>query len=276
MDSFRTCIGRKKKSPGDLHASMEHSWLADVNAAGGGAHYQYMKAFVQAAAGFMVGIGFDADGDSGRAHLQALGVIFLQVGLAMWVLLKRPAGDRIEGWVAGLEALFCGIGVLLLYIGGIYARNAAVADEGDGRRLAQSTSAEEDGPGQLQNYGLLFSVLSVCTPLLLVFYDQIVLPLVACLTVPAAPGGKKKSCCDTIYGIIVFIPSVFCELCGGEGFGSSLFGVVVEVEGGVKESAEDIYTAKRIDKELSKGALPEPESPRSPKRESVSNPMSFV
>ena len=237
VQSFMFMTHRKKQLPGDIHASMMSSWLADVSAKRGGAHYQYMKAFVQALSGFVVGIGFDAAPDSARAHFQALGAMALQFAFAGWILAGRPAGDRIEGWVTALEAILCGGSIFLLYIGGIAVR-AAAAEAG---QAADLTS--------FQNSGLGFSVSAILAPLVLVFYDQLVLPLVAHLTAPPGKGQRKKTICETLYGMVILVPTVLSECCGAGGVAETIVGAATEVEGGLKESAEDVYSTKRIDKD---------------------------
>ena len=71
-----------------------------------GTYYQISKIGMVLLASFVAGIGFDAPADSGRAHAQAILLIGIQALIALYCLFITFAGDRIEGFIAGLEAVF--------------------------------------------------------------------------------------------------------------------------------------------------------------------------
>ena len=177
-------VWRRRKTPGDEYSSLVTLWLSDVGGGYRGTFYQNCKFLIHVSCAFMVGWGYDASPDSLRANTQALALVGLQGFLCVYCFLLCAAGDRLEGFVCGLEAglmtskLLCDWYAAYLnrvareaYLANATATNVSLASPAD------LLSVVDPDASTFSNVALACVLGSVVAPLTLSIYDILVCPL---------------------------------------------------------------------------------------------------
>jgi hypothetical protein len=195
-------------SPGDEHGKL-NGWLADVTGKRG-VFYQYVRMLAMMLMAFITGLGANAE----SPHFVAISLITVQALLAAYCITSGAAADRLEGNVAGAEALLGAANVLLLYANAQGLGSSTAEADGENATAtalgSNGTSAGADtrtagGAGtHFQNTALIFAAASAVVPLLLSLYDSLVLPLME-----AVANRDRKEGVGVLCRNIIALPFVF-------------------------------------------------------------------
>ena len=231
----------RHRKAGDEYVSMATLWLSDVGSGIRGTYYQITKIILLLLSAFVAGIGFDADPGSSRAHAQAWLLITIQVVLALYCLFICYAGDRLEGTIAGLEAVCQAIKLLCDYRAAGIDRTA-VAEAWAAANTTNATTLAEIEAGVLEaatpeaiglrHAGLVVCLVAIAIPLCLTVYDLIVVPLVEWIDRrrhPAPDAGEPQTLKQCIFAAIILPVTFLTTFVGMKASTAKAFGSVDQV-----------------------------------------------
>ena len=197
---------RASEVAGDKHAEL-HGWLAD-SAGKWGIYYQFIRTAATLLVAFITGAA--ADGAINE-HAVVITLIVVQMLTAIYCLCSTAAADQLEGNVSGIEATACGLNVALLYVSAQMVSQPALATN------VTSTTDASLAPSAMSSWqlaGLVVSIVAVAFPLVLTFYDSIVLPAIE-LQQKESLAGKQQGylmiCCRSTFVLPMLLLTTLTE-----------------------------------------------------------------
>jgi hypothetical protein len=245
---------------GDQQAKLS-VWLSDVAGGTRGIFYQYVRSAITLLVAFVTGWGANSGSET---HAIALSLVAANFIVAVYCVLGRAAGDRLEGNVSGCEAALSGVNILLLYLAAQTKPSPQEGLTGNATKIGNSTAlatadVKGDGEGELastlQMVAIVFAGVSMVLPILLTLYDGILVPSIEAYG-EATPGERRYGCVILFLRNLLVMPILALSTFMGDG--GSLDAVAEVIEDGADSAIE-----------TTQGALAQAE----PAAEHVVNPL---